>query len=117
MNKTLKVFAILFGSIFCLMHYVFTVAEAGDWWWAAAIILIPLLIWPFIAWRWENVGAWIAFIFGIILIGITIADIVVNNSSASLRGIIGFIVIVLLPFVLSGGLLLYSTKKKKEAIK
>ena len=114
--KALKLFAIIFGSVFCIMHYVFTITEVGSWWWLVAIILLPLLAWPFIAWKWTKVGAWVAFAFGAILIGVAIADII-NSGTTSARGIAGFLAVILLPFIISGGLLLYSAREKKEANK
>lgn len=105
-KKIIRVIIIVLGFLLAGLYTILTNSEIESLA-LLGLYLLPIVIWPFVAYRWPYIGAAVAFVFGFALTAVFLNDFLARSAPAA-RDLLVFIGIVPVPAVIISGLLIYS---------
>ena len=108
-KKRLKYSAIIIGTIIVLLYFVLSLIESSEKV-IAVLILLPVLVWPYVAYKYTRQAAVMSFVIAAVAVIWFAIDFLLIRTHQQLWHIPLFIVIAPLPAVVLGWMLLVSTK-------
>ena len=113
--ETLKRIILNIGTAIILLYLILVLIESQNRI-ISFIILIPILIWPYLAYRYEKQAAIFAFMIGIIVMVWFAIDFNFIRTEKIFWHIPVFLIIAPLPAFVLAWLLLVFMKKKRESL-
>ncbi len=99
----MKITALALGTILCVTYFVFLLTE-GDSTVLGLLFGLPFLAWPFVAWKWPNIGAWSMAAVGVVATWLFLISSLFQETSAATAG---FITLAFIPAAVISALLFY----------